>query len=132
MIKSLSKKEKGIFTVAFTLLLVAILVLAIPSLAFAADLEGLLDTAARWLESILPLLLAIEFIVLFIGIMRFYMTSDSSDKKVAGNKFIVWALIALFVTMAIYGIVAFFQNTVGVTSGGDLKPPQLSEEVPVL
>ena len=102
-----------------------------PLVSFAAGtgagFQDLLETVGRFLGIILPMMIALEFIVFFVSVMRFYLMGDNSEAKVSGNKFVIWALSALFVTFGLLGIVAVLQNTVGVSSGGTITAPQLPE-----
>lgn len=110
---------------------ILVLLLLVPLVSFAAGtgFQDLLEKSARLLTMILPLLIAVEFIIFLIGIMRFYMTPDSSsDSFMSGNAFLVFGVISLFVTVAILGLVAVIQNTVGVSSGGSITAPQLNEQ----
>jgi len=123
-------KNKKALTNKYThaVLLVVMALLLAPLVTFAAGsgFQELLGTVGRFLTMILPMLIALEFIIFFVGVMRFYMM-DSSDAKISGNAFVVWALVALFVTFGLLGIVAVIQNTVGVASGGTITAPQLPE-----
>lgn len=107
-----------------------LLALLLPVISFAqgTGIQDLLEDGGRLLTLILPILIAVEFIIFLIGIMRFYMTPDTgSDSFMSGNAFLVFGVISLFVTVAIFGLVAVLQNTVGVSSGGSITAPQLNE-----
>lgn len=108
----------------------ALLAWLFPAMSFAqgVGIQELLEDGGRLLTIILPILIAVEFVIFLIGIMRFYMTSDgNSDNFMSGNSFLVFGVISLFVTVAIFGLVAVLQNTVGVSSGGSITAPQLNE-----
>lgn len=125
--KSISQTKKYQRTILFFGIAVA---LVFPTISFAAGtgIQDLLESAGRFLTMILPILIAVEFIIFLIGIMRFYMTPDtSSESFMSGNAFLVFGVISLFVTVAIFGLVAVLQNTVGVASGGNITAPQLNE-----
>ena len=122
---------KHFFSKTNTLIRLCLLSLLLPLVSFAAGigLQDLLEDGGRLLSTILPILIAVELIIFMIGIMRFYMTPDSSSERSAsGNAFLVFGVVSLFVTVAILGLVAVIQNTVGVSSGGSITPPQLYEQ----
>lgn len=75
-------------------------------------------------KSVIPLLLAIAVLAFIWGIIILVMNPDSEDKKNQGKKFMLWGIIALFVIISVWGLVAVLTNTLGI------KPliPQLSNK----
>jgi uncharacterized membrane protein len=112
-----------------TLTLFSLLFIPLATFAAGTGIQDIFEDAGRLMVMILPMLIAVEFIIFLIGIMRFYMTPDSSsDNFMSGNSFLVFGIVSLFVTLGIFGLVSVIQNTVGVSSGGSITAPQLNEE----
>lgn len=75
-------------------------------------------------KSLIPLLIAIAVVAFMWGVIILVLNPDSEEKKSKGKQFMVWGIVALFVILAVWGLVAVLSNTLG------LKPfiPQLSNK----
>lgn len=73
-------------------------------------------------QSLIPLLIAVAVVAFIWGVIIMVINPDNEDKKKQGKSFMIWGIIALFVIVSIWGLVALLSNTIG------LKPliPQLS------
>ncbi len=114
--------------------LLLFLILA-PSTAFAqAGISGLLQSFGDLINPTIGVLVAIGLLVFFWGLAKFIFRVGGDEKAVeAGKKLMIWGLIALFVMVSVWGIVAFLEDaflpgpspTPGATppgSGGALPP----------
>jgi len=79
---------------------------------------------------IIPLLILLEIVIFIYGVIRYFMNSGSEAERTKGNKFMVWGIFAIFVTFAVWGLVAFLQNSLQIGAGGTIRPPQLSTDAP--
>lgn len=61
---------------------------------------------------IIPLAIALELMLFIVGIIRYVSNAENEEKRNEGNKFIGWGIIALFVTISIWGILGLVANTV--------------------
>jgi len=68
-------------------------------------------------KSLIPILLGVAVVVFFWGIIQYLFT----DAKEKGSKLMFWGIIALFVMVSIWGLVAFLQ--VEFLTGLPLTPP---------
>lgn len=74
-------------------------------------------------KSVMPLLIALAVLGFVWGVMNYYLNPENEKKREEGKKFILWGLIALFVIVSFWGLVAILGNTFGVTP----VIPQLSQ-----
>ncbi len=52
------------------------------------------------------------------GVVKFIKNSDNEAEREKGRLFILWAIIAFVVLVSLWGLVAFFADTLGITTGG--------------
>jgi predicted PurR-regulated permease PerM len=75
---------------------------------FITAIIGFIDTF------LLPLALAIAFIALVWGIVRFFVIGgDSDDGKTKGKQLIIYALVGFVVIFSFYGIINIITNGLG-------------------
>jgi len=80
-------------------------------------IEGIINWGTCVLSrSVIPLLFALAVVAFIWGVIQFYLNPDNEEKRKKGKSFIVGGLIALFVMVAMWGIVGIFTNTFGVTN----------------
>jgi hypothetical protein len=68
-------------------------------------------------------LFVIALILFFIGIFQFLMPGGDAAKRKSGYEYMGFGVLALFVMVAIWGIVAFISQTLGIGIGGDIMTP---------
>lgn len=99
----------------------------VPFLSFAQGLAGGDDTGGEvggYIDSIIafintvlfPLALAVAFIFLVWGIVKYFVIGgDSDDGKSKGKQLIIYALVGFVVIFSFYGIIKLIQNGLGFT-----------------
>jgi hypothetical protein len=89
-------------------------------------LLGLLALAQTILERLVPFALGLGFVGFLFFLVKFIWKGGSNpdDKKsaVAG---MTYSVLALFLMVAVWGIIAVFANILGVGIGGTLPAPTL-------
>lgn len=101
----------------------------LPTLAFAqADLSGissLVTDAGTILGKIIPIMFALAIIYFFLGVVQFLRSAGDADAKKEGQDHMLWGFIAIFVMVSLYGLIAWFQSTLGVGAGGTVDIPTI-------
>jgi len=64
-------------------------------------------------QEIIPLLIFIALLAFIYGIVRFMMGGNNHTRQEAFKNTFIWAIIALFVMLAIVGIVQFLATSLG-------------------
>ncbi len=72
-----------------------------------------------------PLAFVLATLLFIYGVIKYYMAADSTDKRAEGRRYMLWAIIALFIMVSIWGIVRLATDTLGFRFD---FPPQLKEE----
>lgn len=77
-------------------------------------------------EILFPLALAVAFIFLIWGIVRFFVIGgDSDDGKSKGKSLIIYALIGFVIIFSFWGIIRLVQNGLGFNDTEvEATPPQ--------
>lgn len=70
-------------------------------------------------------LFVVALILFFFGIFQFLMPGGDSAKRKQGYEFMGFGVLALFVMVAVWGIVAFISQTLGIGIGGDIMTPSV-------
>jgi hypothetical protein len=90
-----------------------------------ADLmQYLLSIMTRYL---VPIIFSIAIIAFFWGIIQYVINAENEAKRKEGRDYILWGFGALFVMVAIWGIIALISNTLGIGVGGTLGVPQFGQ-----
>lgn len=72
------------------------------------------DTLTLIIRPLGTLLLAAAVVVFFWGVVK-YMSSLGDEKKRADGKYMMaWGIVALFVMVSVWGLVAIITNTLGL------------------
>ena len=77
------------------------------------------------------LLMGVTFVVFLISIITFLLKRRSGDDKGLqdAKNMLGWSVIAMFVMVAVWGLVTFISQTFNIGLGGNVKRP---EAIPVL
>src|SRR3989338_66431 len=107
-------------------LTVAATTLFSPQLAFAADINTVIDDLTDIVGLIIPLLLSAAVAVFFWGLVKFIAHADDEKMLEDGKQMVVWGMIAIFIMVALWSIVGFIQREL------DLDLATTPENLPVL
>lgn len=67
---------------------------------------------------LIPILVTLAVIYVIVGVIR-YATASDDETQATARKSILHGIIALFVIVSIWGLVAILNSTFGVGQGGD-------------
>ncbi len=105
------------------LLLILVTFAPVPALAQTVNnFEGLVAKIYGMISSIVPLIVALTLVVFLWGIFQL-VRSNSEDARADAIKVITFGVVALFVMVSVWGLVAILNNT--FFGGGQLFIPQL-------
>ena len=94
-----------------------------PAQAPAADgnLQSFIEQIADILNILLPIFVTLAVLAFFWGLIKFIF--QAGDEREKGKNIMIWGIIALFVIVSIWGIVAFLSNLFGIGTGGSAPVP---------
>ena len=67
-------------------------------------------------------MVGIALLGFFWGLAQFVFAAGDEDKKAQGRQHMIWGIIALFVMVAVWGLVGFLGNALGITPGANNTP----------
>jgi heme/copper-type cytochrome/quinol oxidase subunit 2 len=93
-----------------------------PFYAYAQQTQGGLSGAIGNLQTVVTLFIGFLFVLataVFLWGIVVYLTAAGDESKIeGGRKYIIWGLIALFIMLAVWGIVQILVATFGITGTG--------------
>lgn len=73
------------------------------------------------MKALVPLAFALALVLFIWGVIKYVINADNEAKRKEGGKFILWGIVALFVMLSVWGLVAVLSNTFNL----DTAIPQL-------
>ncbi|HEY9586254.1 MAG TPA: hypothetical protein VJJ27_01250 [Candidatus Paceibacterota bacterium] len=107
-------------------LMMSALGFALPMLALAqgspnlSNFQQLVDSVGRLIATALPILVALALLFFFYGLAKFILAAGNEESKAEGRRIMVWGIVALFVMVSIWGLVAFLGSALGISQGQSL------------
>lgn len=104
--------------------LIPLLVL-MPFIASAQSLSNvstLLTSIGKLINTALPIVVGLALLGFFWGLAMFIFASSDPEKKAEGKHIMIWGVVALFVMVAVWGLVNFIGSAVGVVPGAAGTP----------
>jgi uncharacterized membrane protein len=90
---------------------------ALPAFALAqnteGDLAGLVTALGNLVKLLVPLASTLCVVFFFWGLAKFILNSGDEEKRKEGKDIMIWGILAMFVLVTIWGIIAFMQKTLG-------------------
>lgn len=83
----------------------------------------LLSLVSYWLVVIATIIIAIGLITFLWGVVQYITAGADEEKRVAARNMMLYGIIALFVMVAVWGLVYFVGSLVGITPGGGVDLP---------
>jgi len=93
-----------------------------PVLAFAQILTTI-GTIQSIIDAVIPLLMTLAVVAFFWGLVKYIANADDEAAKESGKTLMIWGMVAIFVMVAFWGIIGFFQESFGVTGAIDQGTP---------
>jgi hypothetical protein len=93
----------------------------INSAAFS-PLVSLIGEVQKLLNRALPLLVSLSVLGFFWFMLRFiWVGLDKPEERKKARDGVMWSLLSIFVMVALWGIIVFIANAVGVSVGGEMQ-----------
>lgn len=83
------------------------------------NLNNLLTSLGRLINSALPIVVALGLLAFFWGLVRYIF----SEKKDESRDLMIWGIVAIFVMVSVWGLVRFIGNAFGIEQGGSAPVP---------
>jgi uncharacterized membrane protein len=102
--------------------LLALPVLVAGNTADFAFLDSVVAGFGNLVATLIPILIALAFLVFVWGLISFILASGDEAAKEEGKRRMIWGVIALFVITAIWGILALLRNLTDTNSTDNTYP----------
>lgn len=105
--------------------LVSLSAFLFPAVALAQDLtniQNIVIAIGRIVDVALPVVVGIALLAFFWGLAKFIFAAGDPEKRSEGKAIMIWGAIAIFVMVAIFGIVEFIGNALDITEQGGTIP----------
>ena len=100
------------------LFLAALFSAGFPVIAYAVTTVGSLLTALLNLAvTIIPILISLAVLTFFWGLVKFINHAGDEKSLEEGKQLMIWGMVALFIMVALWGIIGFFQTQLGLGGG---------------
>lgn len=89
---------------------------ALPGIAFAqgtGDLTSFVEVMGNIVNLLVPLTSTLAVVAFFYGLAKYIFNSGDEEKRKEGKSIMIWGILAMFVLVTIWGIIAFMQKTIG-------------------
>ncbi len=90
-----------------------------PSLAFAQGNLAAVNTLAAGFGAIvttlIPIMMALAVLVFFWGLVKYIANASDEAAKESGKTLMIWGMVALFVMVALWGILGWVQAQLGLS-----------------
>lgn len=70
----------------------------------------LVNTFIGFLNTLVPIFIGLAMLIFFVGLVRYIYDAGSSKGHAEGRELIVWGLVAMFVLVCVWGLVAFIRT----------------------
>jgi hypothetical protein len=91
-----------------------------PFLASAQELGNvsrLLTSVGTLINTALPIVVGLALLGFFWGLAMFVFNAHNEEKRGEGRSIMIWGVVALFVMVAVWGLVNFVGSALNITTG---------------
>jgi hypothetical protein len=84
-------------------------------------LRTLIDRVGVIVSDLILLMAGVALLAFFYGLAKFIFKAGDEKGIEEGKNIMLWGLVALFVLVSVWGIIAFFQRDLGIFDGGIIQ-----------
>jgi thiol:disulfide interchange protein len=86
------------------------------------NIQGLIAIVHQLINLVTPVVIALALLFFFWGLATFILGSSNEEERKKGRNIMIYGILALFIMVSIWGIIAVLQNTFELR-GGSIIPP---------
>ena len=105
---------------------VTALLLVTPMLSSAQALAQINTLAGAFggiVNVLIPIMMALAVLAFFWGLVKYIASASDEAAKESGKNLMIWGMIALFVMVALWGILGWVQSNLGLSGTVITSPP---------
>lgn len=88
-----------------------------------SNVQTLLNSIKNLVSLALPIVVGLALLGFFWGLMKFIFAAGDEGKKDEGKRVMIYGVIALFVMVAVWGLVGFIASSLDIETGGEATVP---------
>jgi hypothetical protein len=88
-----------------------------------SNLATLLNSIKNLVSLALPIVVGLALLGFFWGLMKFIFNAGDEGAKDEGKRIMIYGVIALFVMVAVWGLVGFIASSLNIETGGEADIP---------
>lgn len=92
----------------------AITSLFLPTVILAQNIQSIFLLFSNLLNALIGMLITAAIVVFFWGLIKYLLHDGSSEDAHKGVYQMIWGVVAIFVMVSIWGLIALLQRTFGV------------------
>ena len=92
-------------------LLTTLLLMIFPVIVFAQEIGDIIADIATIIGLVTPVVVALALLYFFWGLAKFILNADNEQARTDGKQIMIWGIIALFVIVTVWGLVAVLNST---------------------
>ncbi len=99
--------------------IVTALLLVTPMLSFAqafAQVNALVVAFGVLVNLLIPIMMALAVLAFFWGLVKYISSASDEAAKEGGKTLMIWGMIALFIMVALWGILGWVQSNLGLNN----------------
>ncbi len=99
-----------------------------PGLALAQNpnfggLDSIVAFIGRTVRSLIPIFFGLAIIYFFWGLIEYIRSAGDPKKAAEGRSIMIYGVIAIAIMISLYGLVAWLQNVLGISSNATANIP---------
>jgi hypothetical protein len=101
---------------------------SVPAVASAqlTDVLSEAGTLGQIVNALIPVAFALAILFFFWGLAMYVLAAGDEEKKGKGRSIMIWGVIAIFVLVAIWGIVALIADVFGIDPAETQPAPNVN------
>ena len=92
-----------------------------------SNVDTLLTNIRDLVNTALPIVIGLALLGFFWGLMKFVFAAGDEEKKEEGKRIMIYGIVALFVMVAVWGLVGFIAGALGIGTGGSAPVPSFQQ-----
>jgi hypothetical protein len=126
-------KKKIVAALVYVLPLVVMAQTPVPDAV--PEQEGGARSLLGWLKIVLsryiiPIIISLALVLFLFGLLSYITAGADEEKRGTARNYMIYGIIALFVMVSVWGLVAILNRTFGIGQGGTPKSLPTAEPTP--
>ncbi|HDQ16762.1 MAG TPA: hypothetical protein ENN31_01405 [Candidatus Vogelbacteria bacterium] len=108
-------------------------VLFLPSMTLAQEgtIQNAVEVFGGIIALLIPIMIALGIVIFFYGLAMYLLKAGEEEGQRGARNLMIYGVVAVFVMVSIWGLVAMIRESFGVESDTDLPIPQVPGVTPL-